>query len=187
MKRLALFFPLLAILAACGPPRAELPRYNTVPPFVLTDQAGREFSSAAALAGRVWVADFIFTTCTGPCPRMSARMYRLQQDTSGLDGLTLVSFTVDPDTDTPPVLAAYAAKFQADASRWFFLTGARETLHRLNRDVFMLGDVGDKLDHSTRFVLVDRKGAVRGYYLSSDADAMRRLTADIRSLLREPA
>jgi protein SCO1 len=176
---------LLAALCACGPSAADLPTYNSVPDFTLLDQTGEEFHSASHLSGHIWVADFIFTTCTGPCPRMSARMRRLEQDLADLPDVRFVSFTVDPDNDTPPVLAEYAKRYQAPAGRWFFLTGAREALHNLNRNAFLLGDVKGELDHSTRFVLVDAAGVVRGYYISAETEAIDRLQSHLRLLAKE--
>jgi protein SCO1/2 len=153
--------------------------YNQVPDFVLTAQSGGEFSKQA-LDGKVWVADFIFTTCTGPCPRMSSQMHHLQTQ---VKDVALVSFTVDPEHDTPQVLSDYAKKFQAEPGRWYFLTGPRNTLQLLMRRAFMLGDVN--MTHSTRFVLVDQKGRVRGYYETTEAEDLKRLVADIRRLIRE--
>ena len=170
---------------SCRPSAADLPAYRTVPAFTLTAHTGEEFDSSKQLTGRIWVADFIFTSCTGPCPRMSARMRRLQDDLSDLPEVRFVSFTVDPDRDTPEVLAAYARRYQAKANRWWFLTGPIDRLDDLNRSAFALGDVKGNLDHSTRFVLVDRRGVIRGYYLSSDNQAMEKIEADIRSLAVE--
>ena len=100
------------VLAGCG--QKPLPVLGSVPAFQLTDQLGRTFSSAA-LDGHVWVADFVFTNCEGPCPRMSSHMGALQGKTDS--AVKLISFTVDPARDTPPVLAAYAKKFGNDSSR----------------------------------------------------------------------
>jgi protein SCO1/2 len=175
---------LAVTLAGCAA-RAGLPSYAVVPDFTLTDQSGASFDGAAKLRDVVWVADFIFTTCSGPCPRMTSQMHQVQTALAGVDKVRLVSFTVDPDRDTPPVLAAYSTKFQADPSRWFFLTGPAAELNHLSREVFMLGNVDGKLEHSTRFVLIDRKSRVRGYYLTSDSDAIPRLIADAKSLARE--
>jgi protein SCO1/2 len=107
----------------------------------------------------------------------------------GADGvpankIRLVSFTVDPAHDTPPVLADYAKRFGAQPGVWFFLTGPEEALHHLSRDAFMLGDVNGSLEHSTRFVLVDRRSRIRGFYLTSEPDAITRLIADTKSLAR---
>jgi protein SCO1/2 len=170
------------LLAACGPSADDLETFQTVPDFTLTAQNGEEFRSSETLAGRIWIADFIFTTCTGPCPRMSARMRRLQEELAEVSDLRFVSFTVDPDNDTPEVLAEYAKRYQAEEGRWYFLTGPMEKLHELNREAFLLGDVKGNLDHSTRFVLVDPNGAVRGYYVSADDESMEKLRHDVQLL-----
>jgi len=171
----------LAMLS-CGWKSPELPSYNAIPAFTLTAQTGAEFDSRRELSGKVWVANFIFTSCQGPCPVMSAHMQRIQKQVRSLERVRLVSFTIDPDRDTPEVLAEYGKRFQADPARWFFLTGPRETLQKLNRDAFMLGDIDASLEHSTRFMLVDRQGVVRGYYSSSDPKELEKLVADIRAL-----
>lgn len=173
---------LLALLASCGWKSPQLPSYNAIPAFTLMSQTGVEFDSRKQLAGKVWVADFIFTNCQGPCPRMSAYMQRIQERVKDLPDVRLVSFTVDPDRDTPEVLAEYGRRFQADPERWYLLTGPKETLQKLNRDAFLLGDINPSLEHSTRFVLVDRQGVVRGYYLSSDPQEIDKLVADLRAL-----
>lgn len=165
--------------------RPELPDYGPVPAFELTSQSGRAFSSRQLLAGKVWIADFIYTHCTGPCPMMSARMRRIQESIRQWDDVRLVSFTVDPERDTPSVLAGYAARFHADPGRWSFLTGDRQILQQLSRQAFKLGDVDATLEHSTRFVLVDRHSRVRGYYHSGDPDSMARLLDDTGALRKE--
>jgi len=171
------------MLAGCAA-HASLPTYSTVPDFTLTDQTGAPFDAASKLRGSVWVADFFYTTCPGPCPRMSSQMHQVQTALAG-DGLRLVSFTVDPEHDTPPVLADYARHFEAQPGAWFFLTGPQKTLQHLNRDVFLLGNVDGSLQHSTRFVLVGRDSRVRGYYETSEPDAISRLIKDARALLRD--
>lgn len=172
-----------AVLAACSRTREPLPVFNTIPEFTLTDQHGNPFAFASQLKGKVWVADFIFTTCQGPCPRMSRQMKQVQAGLEGAAGARLVSFTVDPENDTPPALAEYAKRYQAAAGRWFFLTGPKETLHQLKREAFMLGNVEGSTDHSTRFVLIDRQGRVRRYYDTSESDAVTRVITDARRLL----
>lgn len=175
--------PILGLaMVSCGWKSPELPSYNAIPAFTLTSQTGAEFDSRRELAGKVWVANFIFTSCQGPCPAMSARMQRIQSQVRPLEGVRLVSFTIDPDRDTPEVLAEYGRRFQADPSRWFLLTGPRETLQKLNRDAFMLGDIDASLEHSTRFVVVDRQGVVRGYYSSAEPKELEKLVADVRTL-----
>jgi len=113
---------------------------------------------------------------------MSSQMHQVQMALENR-GIQLVSFTVDPEHDTPEVLAEYGKKFKATPGVWHFLTGARADLHHLSMDVFKLGPVDGSLEHSTRFVLVDRSGQIRGYYLTSEPDAIPRLIEHARSLL----
>jgi len=170
-------------LAGCRrePP---LPIYGAVPPFSLTAQNGRPFARTA-LDGQVWVADFIFTTCRGPCPLMSYKMRRLQDVAARYPDVRLVSFTVDPAHDTPAVLAEYAGRYRADPARWFFLTGQPAALDALGRGAFKLQSVDGSLIHSTRFVLVDRRSQIRGYYDSAEDGFLERIAADIAHLREE--
>lgn len=172
------------MLSGCAA-HAGLPSYSTVPDFTLTDQTGAEFHSSAQLKNDIWIADFIYTTCPGPCPRMSSQMHQVENALAGIEGIRLVSFTVDPEHDMPPVLAEYARRFGAKPGVWYFLTGPVDSLHHLSRDVFMLGDINGNLEHSTRFVLIDRGSKVRGYYQSDEQDAVPRLIADAKALARE--
>lgn len=169
------------LLSGCAPQK-PLKVLGEIPPFQLLDQSGGKFDSAA-LSGHIWVADFIYTTCQGPCPRMSSHMRALQQATGAQ--LKLVSFTVDPDNDTPAVLAAYAARFSAGSASWSFLTGDKETLNALDRDAFKLGTIGAGMDHSTRFVLVDQKGRIRGYYGIAEGNPVDRIVKDAARLEKE--
>jgi protein SCO1/2 len=197
----------LAVLWTMGR-RAELPVYGEVAAFTLAGDGGREVSSSE-LAGHVWVANFMFTRCRTICPAMSAEMARLSTDID--PELRLVSFTIDPEHDTPEVLAEYAERFGADRDRWFFLTGDKGTIYDLTRRSFHLGVVEaggeeelarqagepeadpapggnsakDPFIHSSRLVLVDRQGKIRGYYDSGDPERMRMLRTDARSLIRE--
>jgi len=162
--------------------------YGTVPSFQLVNQNGQAFGSVQ-LAGKIWIADFIYTTCPGPCPMISSRMSELQKPLEKTD-VHLVSFSVDPEKDTPEVLRGYAEKLQAEPVRWDFLTGPKSTIYKLSHDGFKLA-VSDGSDaegipvHSTRMVLVDRHGQIRGYYDAAEADAMTKLLADTNHLLRE--
>jgi protein SCO1 len=174
----------VVLLDACAT-KPPLPTYGAVPEFQLTDQTGAPFSSSAALKGRVWVADFIFTNCPGPCPMMSSKMNQVQKALSGNDA-RLVSFTIDPARDTPPVLAEYANHFEAQPGRWYFLTGPVAALNALAKDAFHLNEIdGKNLEHSVRLALVDRSSQIRGFYLSTDKDAIPALIADARRLLEE--
>ena len=164
---------------ACIQPK-PLPVMGDAPKFQLTTQDGAPFDSRS-LDGHVWVADFVYTTCTGPCPMMSSQMRQIQTLTAEMPDVKLVSFTVDPGHDTPPVLAAYAKHFKYDPARWVFLTGDQASLNGAGLG-FKLNSVDGSTTHSTRFVLVDRRQQVRGYYISSDDGFIRRLLHDIRQL-----
>jgi protein SCO1/2 len=185
MSRTGLLACLLLLLAACAPVKT-LPVLGQVPQFQLTLPTDQPFDSHT-LDGHIWVADFIYTTCDGPCPMMSHQMRGIQNSTFATPQLKMVSFTVDPAHDTPPVLAKYAAHFKADPERWFFLTGEMERLNELGVNAFKLNSVDGSLSHSTRFVLVDRKRRIRGYYLSSDDGFPKNLMHDIRQLQNGPS
>ena len=165
-----------------------VPSYGTVPHFQLVNQEGQRFDSVQ-LAGKIWIADFIYTTCPGPCPMISMRMSELQKPLEKTD-VHLVSFSVDPEKDTPEVLRGYAEKLRAEPKRWDFLTGAKSAIYDLSHKGFKLA-VSDGSDeagipvHSTRLVLVDRHGEIRGYYEATEADAVTKLLADTSHLLRE--
>lgn len=192
-----------------------------VPDFTLIERNGRQIT-LADLRGRVWIADFIWTRCPDACPLMSAVMARLQAEFAEEPDLRLVSFSVDPQYDTPTVLASYAAKFDADRDRWLFLTGEKQVVYHLVQQGFKLlvydpddaktsrgpgtppasplrqgwfappvawaHGVGKHREnpviHSDRFVLVDRNGRIRGYYLSTDTNSLEQLKRDATGLLR---
>jgi cytochrome oxidase Cu insertion factor (SCO1/SenC/PrrC family) len=222
----------------------DLPTYYELPEFSLVERAG-ELVNRQSLRGKVWVADFFYTHCEDTCPLQTAEMARLQKEFAGEKDLRLVSFTIDPEQDTPKVIAEYANRFGADSKRWLFLTGQREEVHRLIRNGFRLSvaireeDHGpashhkkwtggriarpsaarplglrdnprgsghpfravlrwfgpsdawahhpEKVDprhtHSSRFVLVDRKARIRGYYHSNDKESLGLLRRDLRVLL----
>jgi cytochrome oxidase Cu insertion factor (SCO1/SenC/PrrC family) len=183
MKRFLVAIFLL--LAGCGF-QPEIPVFYPAPDFSLTERSNRTVT-LENLRGKVWVADFIFTSCAGMCPVMSGKMQRLQATLPA--GVGFVSFTVDPERDTPEVLTAYAKRYGADPERWLFLTGPKDALHRLSRDGFKLaleeatGTVIEPITHSSRFVLVDKAGQIRGYYSAEEDEAMSRLAEDAKALL----
>ena len=174
---------LILTLTGCSSRTSSLPVFYDVPEFELVAQDGQPFNSRA-LRGKVWVADFIYTTCPGPCPRMTSQMREVQDAVIKMADVRLVSFTVDPARDTPEVLAAYAKAHGASTADWYFLTGPEATLQTLDRNTFKLGDLNSSLQHSTRFVLVDRQSRIRGYYDTSESRAISRLISDVYALAR---
>ena len=187
-----LVLALLAVAAATAVQRLRKPEpppvLGHVPAFALTNRDGRVVRRAD-LDGRPWVADFVFTRCPASCPMMSARMARLNRDLPSDLPVRLVSISVDPTHDTPEVLQRYAQSFQA-TDRWLFLTGTREDVRRLCGEGFKLGldmapapgSAVEPILHSTRFVLVDGKGDIRGYYEAFDEDSTAKLKRDLLAL-----
>ena len=169
---------------------------DTLPAFDLIERRQVPLR-LADLRGKVWVADFMYTSCVEVCPLQSAEMARLQTAFADHADLRLVSISVDPERDTPAVLTAYAENFRADPERWFFATGEPDAIARLAQEGFRLsaasyvpGDGGSEeymFVHSNRFVLVDRQGRIRGYYRSTDPDDLARLRRDLTALLRQVA
>jgi protein SCO1/2 len=173
---------LLTALSLTACKRGEpLPDLGKVPPFAFTNQEGKAYGSAD-LTNNIWVADFFFTNCPGPCPRMANQLRRVQESTTDLPNLRLVSISVDPDRDTVEVLAAYAKRQKAIAGRWHFLNGRKDLVKSLMSEAMYLGDAGTVQDHSTRFVLVDGAMRMRGFYDSFAADSIEKLIKDIRNL-----
>jgi cytochrome oxidase Cu insertion factor (SCO1/SenC/PrrC family) len=114
---------------------------------------------------------------------MSSHMHALQTKTDA--AVKLISFTVDPARDTPQALAEYAKKFDNDSNRWLLLTGRVDTLNMLDQDAFKLGTIGEEIEHSTRFALVDKKGHIRGYYGISEGDPVEKIARDALRLEKE--
>lgn len=162
---------------------------RAVPEFSLVERSGKKVT-LANLSGKVWIADFIYTTCTDTCPFQTADMAKLQDRWLNESELKLVSFSVDPERDTPKVLARYASRFKADPLRWLFVTGDRAEIVRLVEDGFHLAVASagnhraDVIVHSPRFVLVDSQGQIRGYYDNRDPKAMQRLNDEVTALLK---
>ena len=176
-----------------GTPSAAQDLGPDVPPLVpfrLVERSGRPVTDAA-LAGRVWIAAFIFTRCGSSCPRITAVMRGLQDKLAGT-GILLVSLSVDPEYDTPEVLSDFARGYSADRDRWWFLTGPRAEVYELIRSRFLLGVAAtgaaerqlgaEAVSHSSRLALIDRGNRVVGYFDSDDPDAVRALEARARRL-----
>ena len=150
-----------------------LPVLGSVADFTLTNQNGQAVT-LAELRGHVWVADIIFTSCAGPCPRMTKQMKALQGALPPASRAKLVTLTTDPGTDTPTVLKTYAARFEADPSRWMFLTGAKREIAALAIGSLKLTAIEKKPEerenpqdlfiHSTIFVVVDKQARLRGVF-----------------------
>lgn len=170
--------------------RVELPVLSQVPAFDFVSQAGTPFGSSS-LQGKVWVANFIFTRCPNVCPKFTAKMGTVQDRSAAeLPHLQLVSFTVDPENDTPEVLTAYGQKHKADFARWTFARGERSALEKVVREGMLQPmDMGDGKDlntvvHGSYFALVDAQLRVRGVYRFTEANAVDEVLRDAKILLQ---
>lgn len=187
LLRVAIAFSLLGA-PACR--KKALPELGRVGAFTLTDQDGRAFGSDA-LRNEVWVAAFMFTRCPTVCPRITSRMRELQVKAKDRGvPVHLVSFSVDPEHDTPAVLRDYATRYGADLTSWSFVTGDLAVVRRAAVEGFKLALEGradaDKehygILHGSHLVLVDRELVIRGYYRTDDAAELERLLADAEAL-----
>jgi protein SCO1/2 len=155
-----------------------VPVYDDFPDFKLTERSGREISKKDLL-GRVWVMDFIFTRCGGQCPIMSRAMSKLTKE---FPGVKYLSITSDPEYDTPGKLTDYADGYEADPNDWLFLTGDKQAVSDV-AVALKLSKMDEPAMHSGHFVLVDKKGRVRGYYDPNDPERLKALKRDIRDIL----
>ena len=165
--------------------------YGQVGDFSFTERSGKNVRNTDLL-GKVWIANFIFTHCAGPCPLMSFHASQLQKDLKDKSNVKIVSFTVDPERDTPQVLTEYAAKYGADSEKWLFLTGDKTKIYELCQKDFKLGVAEVPLTqpealeqpviHSTKFVLVDPQGQIRGFYDSQDRADLNQLVKDAKKI-----
>ena len=167
---------------------AHLEPISPVPDFQFTDQSGKPFG-LADLKGKIWVANFIFTRCKGPCPITVLRMQDLNTKLKKVRGnVELVTFTVDPEYDTPEILKTFSEPLGADPASWKFLTGTPDAIQKIVV-TGLLQPLAKEPDgtpaHSSRIVLVDGKGWLRGYHDGLDPEAVQKLMVDIGELLRE--
>ncbi len=180
---------LMALFVLSGATKAQgeseaLPVLYPLPPFALQSDKDEPLNRESLL-GNVWITDFIFTSCAGPCPEMTRSMAALAERLALYSDVRFVSISVDPETDTPAVLSAYGAKFGADPARWDFLTGTPEEIQALAVEGFKVGSIDDPVIHSTKFCLVDKSGQVRGYYTGTDEAEIDALVAAVHQLIKE--
>lgn len=170
--------------------KKNLEKLGELPSFTMLSAATHKNVRKEDLLGNVWVANFIFTRCAGPCPILTSNMSKLQEDLP--KEVRLITFTVDPDWDKAEVLARYAKSFNADTSRWLFLTGTKKELYDLVYAGFKLSvleepknQAGSRVIHSTKLVLVDKKGTIRGYYDGTEFSSVAKIKEDVSRLLKE--
>jgi protein SCO1/2 len=160
-----------------------MPMLFEAPKFQLTDQNGKPFDSEQ-LKGKTWVAALIFTNCPGVCRSMTEKLKALQDAVPSKD-VELVTFTVDPERDTPQVLKQYMQGFKADESRWHFLTGGKDKMFATAKGLKLAASPAEgniPIQHAEQFLLVDGNGRVRGIYHSKDEEQLKQLTRDAAHL-----
>jgi protein SCO1 len=163
----------------------ELPVLGQVPEFRLTERSGEPYGSNE-LRGKVWVAGFIFTSCSMQCPIITGRLQSLQTKFRFKENWRAVAFTTDPDSDTVSVLKDYAVKAKADPYKWLFLTGPKNELTPLISNGFKLAsDPTNPTIHSEKLVLVDHLSRIRGYYDANDEAAVKKLVKDTKALIKK--
>jgi protein SCO1/2 len=205
MRALSLFFVGCFGLVSCRPqidktqaevrslatPEERLRRYWQIPEFALQDQNSQPFVSSQ-MTGKLWVVDFFYSSCPGPCPMLSSRLSDIHKQLKNEPQVGFLSISSDPEKDTPEILSVYAKKFAAD-NRWSFLTGQKQAVYKLANEGFKLSlqevvGAPEPISHSTRLALVDHEGWVRGFYEGVGADSEKaapRLIEDIRELLKQ--
>jgi protein SCO1/2 len=178
----------LALVARSMRPPPPLPILGQVPAFHLVDERGAPFTDAS-MRGHVDVVDFIFTRCPTSCPKLTARMAELQARLPPDPAVRLVSFSVDPENDTPDVLSRYAASAHADPARWSFVTGSAEDVQKAVVGGFKVsaakiakGANDYDVVHGEWFVLIDRLGEIRGYYPTGTDAEFAALVQDVRRI-----
>ena len=207
MKKL-LLLPLIALAISCGAPSektsevAELPIlgeryvddnqdtvYHSIADFAFVNQIGDTIRKED-MAGKIYVADFFFTTCPTICPVMKKEMLRVYEQFKGEPNFRILSHSIDPTHDTQAVLKDYAEKLGVpDAATWNFLTGDQEKIFEIGQTSYLTTTMADDMEpggflHSGAFLLVDQQGRIRGVYDGTKTEQVDRLLADIPKLLK---
>lgn len=170
--------------------KVQLPVLNYVQEFSFTDQNGKQLLQKD-LSGKVYVAEYFFTTCKGICPKMNANMQTVYEQFKNEPDFAIVSHTCMPEVDSVPLMKAYSEKMGA-GKNWFFVTGSKDSLYKMARESYLLDNdknnsmnIKDQFIHTQFFSLVDKEGRVRGVYDGLKKDELEKLSKDIRSLLNE--
>lgn len=158
-----------------------------IPDFNLTNQDGRSVGREK-MNGKITIVDFFFTSCPSICPQMSLEMERVNDMFREEDEVQIMSFSIDPEYDTPDILNVYAAEHKAVAGKWDFLTGDKSAIYQLARCGFVIPTldglgIPDDFVHSDKFILVDQLGRIRGYYSGTSRDDVDLLILETKILL----
>jgi protein SCO1/2 len=167
--------------------------FHTIPDFQLTDQHNNTVTSQV-IKDKIHVADFFFARCLGICPKMTSQLQRVQEAFINNPEVVIMSYTVDPKNDTVEALQNYAEQYGAIKGKWYLMTGEKENIYRLAKkgyyvtakeDNVQSANLEDKFVHTDKFVLVDKKGHIRGFYNGTDPKEVEKLILEIKVLLNE--
>ncbi len=183
-SRLEIFGPKEPVAAKSGSTPDTI--YHTIADFSFISQDS-SLITQETVKGKIYIADFFFTTCKSICPKMTNHLMRVQHEFADDTEVVLLSHTVDPESDTPPVLADYAKKHNVVKGKWFFVTGDKKQLYDIARNSYyitaMPGDgTGDDFIHSEKIVLIDKDRRIRGFYDGTDYLEMTRLIEEVKLL-----
>ncbi len=194
-------FSIVLLMQACISPESKLPIlgarevvgtdsvYHVIAPFQFVDQDSTLVTNAT-VAGKIYVADFFFTSCRTICPIMKKQMLRVYEATTDMPDVLLISHTIDPEWDTVALLHDYAERLGVDSRRWHFVTGIKDSIYKIAQTSYYATAMEDRTEpdgfiHSGAFLLIDRKGRIRGKYDGTREEEVNQLVGDIKRLRRE--
>jgi protein SCO1/2 len=159
--------------------------FYTVPDFKVISQTG-ETVTQKTFSNSIYIANFFFASCKDVCPKMNAKVETVYAKAKEYAEVKFISFTVDPESDSVPVLAEYAKKFNADPKIWYFVTGSKEDIYKAGQGFLLpVSNEDQTVDHSQQLLLIDKKNRIRGIYDGLDEVEIKRLNEDIKVLLYE--
>jgi protein SCO1/2 len=183
------YFALTRLIPGYG--EVKLPVLSYVRPFSFHNQEGKLITERN-IAGKVYVAEYFFTTCKGICPKMNTNMKKIYEAFKDEKDFLILSHTVDPETDSVGRMKRYADSLQVNADKWYFLTGRKDSLYQAARNSYLLDDpkngnnaIEDQFIHTQFFALVDKRGQVRKIYDGLKREELEELQKDIKRLLKE--
>lgn len=163
--------------------------FHRIAPFAFVDQDSARVTNET-FQGKIYVADFFFTSCRTICPIMKSQMLRVYEATREMPDVLILSHTIDPEYDTVALLRDFAARLGVQSQRWHFVTGVKDSIYKIAQTSYFATALEDKTEpdgfiHSGAFLLIDRQGRIRGKYDGTKEDEVNRLIIDIKKLRRE--
>ena len=163
--------------------------YHVIAPFQFPDQDSTLITNDT-FKGKIYVADFFFTSCRTICPIMKTQMLRVYKATADMDDVLILSHTIDPEYDTVALLHDFAGRLGVTSDRWHFVTGVKDSIYKIAQTSYFATAMEDRTEpdgfiHSGAFLLIDKKGRIRGKYDGTKEEDVNRLITDIKKLRRE--